>query len=250
MSTPPFVLSIRFSTYIHSVLYLECGDIWSNSLVSRMETFQELFSGAFYQSVAYIWHNGAKDWHRITSWTSCSVTEKTSHQKPKPGHTYNFTLHLRLMSWWMMLLEWRYSIPRRTCLVTQMISNSLMGPQLSTISRTEPPSPASMNRWTLLSQSRAPYSSAMFSWRNRAWNSTSAALKCSTGICMNGADVNASAINVFQNWLVKLLAFLVHSICVCCCVQKSIVPQILQTWCQYTFSTALNTVSIDRTHKR
>lgn len=89
---------------------------------------------------------------------------------------------LRLMSWCIMLWECRYSRPRRTCWETQMISNSLIGPQLSSFSRTEPPSPASMNKCTVCSHSNAPYSSAMFSCRNRAWISTSAGLKCSTGI--------------------------------------------------------------------
>lgn len=92
-------------------------------------------------------------------------------------------LNLRLMSWCMMLCECRYSSPRRTCWVTQMISNSRIGPQLSSFSKTEPPSPASMKRCTLWSHNKAPYSSAMFSCRNLAWISTSAGLKCSKGIC-------------------------------------------------------------------
>lgn len=65
-------------------------------------------------------------------------------------------LLLRLMSWWMTLCECRYCRPRNICLVTQIISNSLMGPQLSSFSRTEPPSPASMKRCTFWSQSKAP----------------------------------------------------------------------------------------------
>lgn len=117
----------------------------------------------------------------VTSWDICSSSFQFS--KSTDEKDIFFLFPLRLMSWWMTLCECRYSRPRRTCLATQMISNSLMGPQLSNFSRTEPPSPASMKRWTLWSHSTAPYSSAMLSCRKRAWNSTSAALKFSNGIC-------------------------------------------------------------------
>jgi hypothetical protein len=90
--------------------------------------------------------------------------------------------YLRLISWWITLLECRKSSPLRTCFVTQIISNSLIGPLLSNFSRTDPPSPASIKRWTVSPHRTAPYNSAMFSCRKQAWISTSDGLNWSTGI--------------------------------------------------------------------
>ncbi len=116
---------------------------------------------------------------------------------------------LRLMSWCMILWECKYSRPRRTCWETQMISNSLIGPQLSSFSRTEPPSPASMNKCTVCSHSNAPYSSAMFSWRNRAWISTSAGLKCSMGIWRESTPnlYISDILEVYQKWACSLYLY-------------------------------------------
>lgn len=101
--------------------------------------------------------------------------------QPRPESTPSNHIHIRLISWWIILLEWRKSSPFRMCFVTQMISNSLIGPQLSSFSMTDPPSPASIKRWIVSSHKIAPYNSAMFSCRKHACISTSEGLNCSTG---------------------------------------------------------------------
>lgn len=119
-------------------------------------------------------HQGSSDWREepICLLSSSSLSQKTYTSK---GNS-------RLISWWITFFECRKSSPLRTCFVTQIISNSLIGPQLSSFSRTDPPSPASIKRCTVSPQSTAPYNSAMFSCRKQAWISTSDGLNWSTGI--------------------------------------------------------------------
>lgn len=114
-----------------------------------------------------------------TEWKSPSASCLNKIFKPK---RYISKDNLRLISWWITFFECRKSSPLRTCFVTQIISNSLIGPQLSSFSRTDPPSPASIKRWTVSPHRTAPYNSAMFSCRKQAWISTSDGLNWSTGI--------------------------------------------------------------------